>query len=105
MTYAAGAAWPWAATWFMRLYTLALFAAATGFILGVIIVSRSCLPAARVPRFLDWVVVLAIALFPQVALVSGGDGLPQRTLVVLGYAWLFSETVHIGRRRVSGERA
>jgi len=69
------------------------FAASGGasFILGVIAVSLSRARHDFWFRSLDWVVVAAVVVIPQVMLVTGVDGLLQRIMVGLGYIWLLSE--------------
>lgn len=125
LTFAAGALWPAVSKWLLRAYSLALLgatwfsespwderphdeteaflhtvftvSAATAFILGVLTISRQRPKGHRWVRVFDWLVVLAIALLPQVMLVTDGDGVLQRILVVLGYGWLFAEAIRVAR--------
>jgi hypothetical protein len=135
LTYAAGEVWPVVSRWLLRVYSLALLgavwfsespwdgrpfdeteaflhtvftvSAATAFIIGILAVCRLRPRGHRMAKVFDWLVVLAIALLPQVSLITEGDGAMQRVLVVLGYSWLFIEAArimraHPTRARVSG---
>lgn len=80
-----------------KLHTVSGVVAAVSFILGVFVVSLS----RRHPggRIFDWVVIIAVALVPQIMLLTGGDGLLQRTMVALGYAWLFIESLRFAAQQ------
>lgn len=130
LTYAAGELWPPVSKWLLRLYALALLGAAwfsespwdgrpydeseaflhtvftvsagSAFILGVLAVSRE--RTRRWAIAFDWLVVLSIALLPQVMLITELDGVLQRFLVVLGYSWLFLESARILSAREPASR-
>lgn len=80
-----------------KLHTVSGVIGAVAFMLGVLVVShgRQHLRA----RVFDWVVVAAVALVPQVMLLTVADGLWQRLMVALGYAWLLIESLRISSPR------
>ncbi|MGD2043267.1 MAG: DUF998 domain-containing protein [Acidimicrobiia bacterium] len=80
------------------LHTVSGVVGAASFIVGVMTVSNSRPSRQRGARAFDWMVVLSVALVPQLMLATTGDGLLQRTMVALGYAWLFVEAARISER-------
>lgn len=72
------------------LHTMAGVVGAIAFIVGIAMVSFSRPRRARA-RVFDFVVAGAVAVIPQLMLVTPADGMLQRVMVLLGYVWLFSE--------------
>ena len=81
-----------------RLHTVAGVVGAVAFILAVVAIARSRPGESPSMRVFDWVVVGAVALIPQLMLMAPADGVLQRLMVALGYAWLFAETAALGSR-------
>lgn len=124
MTSVAGSAWPRPAVAWLRAYVLALMmlvafpeapwdggahdetvailhtaaavCGAVSFIAGVVTISLSRPSGQLARRLLDWLVVLSIAVIPQIMLMTSIPGLWQRVMVAIGYGWLFAELGRIG---------
>jgi hypothetical protein len=80
------------------LHTGAAFFTGLGFVLGVLAVSRRRGFAAGGARALDWLVVVAVIVIPVTMLIfTGHTGIQQRFMVLIGYAWLVSEGLRVGR--------
>lgn len=73
-----------------RLHSVAGVIAAIAFVVGVLAVSTAG-HRGRWARVLDGSMVAAVVLIPQLMLLWPFDGILQRAMVALGYAWLLVE--------------
>lgn len=84
------------------LHTFSAFWAAVGFALGVLLVSRKRTGVSPWVRSYDLLVVAATITIPVLMLaIVPYAGLLQRSLALLGYVWLFTETWRVGSEVVS----
>lgn len=80
------------------LHTVSGVVGAISFIIGVAAVSLSSAQRQRAAKVLDWLVVISVALIPQLMLLTIAEGLLQRLMVALGFVWLFTEASRISPR-------
>lgn len=74
------------------LHTFFTFWAGVGFAFGILFLSRSRERSAKAQIIFDWVMIGTTALIPLVMLsFLDIEGLLQRVLVLIGYAWWFNE--------------
>lgn len=81
------------------LHTAAAFLAGLCFAVGVIALSPHRSPTEKATRLFDTAMVgMIVTIPPLMLLFVSYEGLLQRILVVMGYAWLFLETSRIRQR-------
>jgi hypothetical protein len=91
------------------LHTVAAFLAGAGFALGVLVIGSRRPPGPDWRRGLDVLALIAVAVLPVTMLLFDEyTGIQQRFLALVGFAWLFAETVRIysalERHPVSGDQ-
>ncbi len=79
-------------------HTTAGVVGAVAFVIAALIVSVS--RVRRRDLILDWLVIAALALIPQIMLLSPYPGLWQRAMVGLGYVWLIVESGRIATHHI-----
>ncbi|MFZ0015306.1 MAG: DUF998 domain-containing protein [Acidimicrobiia bacterium] len=86
---------PWDGTPFdpgvAELHTGSAVVGGLAFILGIVSISMGRSPGTGLRRVFDWTVVAAVAVIPQLMLMSTVPGIWQRLMVALGYLWLLVE--------------
>lgn len=78
------------------LHTVSGVLAAAAFILGVAAVSSRRNGPLRTKIF-DWLAMATVGLIPQIMLLVDFGGLLQRSMVLLGYVWLISQSTRVAR--------
>lgn len=74
------------------LHTFFTFWAGFSFVVGVTAISLHRPPQADRPIIVfDWVVIASVILIPMIMMAVVPDGLLQRVIILLGYAWLMLE--------------